>query len=710
MGQSTYFGRPEQGERHLGADFDLLAKWSRTFALRAPVHSYYLSQLSQDDLDLLLSGPAQQEFRLRAQPDGSVKLEKVEDGGGGAELPSGGIRLRSMDPAVLDMMRSENYIRSEARTYQLLSEIEDAQDGSQKVAQSVYLKALRQGIDHRRAESLGKEAADRHLVSVGRQVRASWKAERLERFLANVNAAGPVSHRPASIVPEDPQSSEVASKAEPPKVFDSRFAEVKDNQTTTPQSKPCLKLASSPVCTPDNGSDTTAESSHWSSSSRYSTDDSWSPELESVSGVFDADGGVALLPSSLAEELELREHGNLDTHTAASHSTGAHLGAGLGQPFLITTSFVAKHGAPAANTAAAVCRAPALAPPTVPLAAQRISAQSSNDPFVASDGKDGSVDGTPLPFTFQQPKRATYPLAKEQPWMGFTCYDVSYKCGSNHLAPKYWTTRQGKERYIRHKLSGLKLEDAKLASDRVLGPVARNPIHIFVDLSNIIIGFYNCMKESRDIPMHKRVIAPPFSFRNFDTILTRDRNVAKRIVAGSLANSAHKRRPEYMLQAEELKYEMNILTRVPKPASPARKRKPKSGSRELDSAGSGHDASGDDCSMGPTKYGEQGVDEILHLKMLQSAVDTRNPGTMVVATGDGAHAEYSDGFKVNIERALTCGWIVELYGWRRNFSAAWRDPKFAERWGQRFKMIELDPFCEELFDMTMENLQVRSKQ
>jgi hypothetical protein len=78
---------------------------------------------------------------------------------------------------------------------------------------------------------------------------------------------------------------------------------------------------------------------------------------------------------------------------------------------------------------------------------------------------------------------------------------------------------------------------------------------------------------------------------------------------------------------------------------------------------------------------------------------------MVLATGDAANAQYSVGFKKIIERVLAHGWNIELYGWKRNISSAWREPEFAEQWGHQFKIVELDGFCEELFDMTIESLE-----
>jgi hypothetical protein len=281
-----------------------------------------------------------------------------------------------------------------------------------------------------------------------------------------------------------------------------------------------------------------------------------------------------------------------------------------------------------------------------------------------------------------------------------TCYDVRHQANKDVLAPEYWTTSEGKARYAIAKTLDLKMEDSRLLKNPGTGHAARQPLHIFVDLSNIIIGFYDSLKMKRGLPIQKRVSPPPFSFNILDAIITRGRDVAKKVVAGSIAGTK-KRRPDYMLQAEALGYEMNILQRVLKPLSPTFKRKSKN-VRELESATS--ETSGDDGLAVPMKNGEQGVDEVLHLKILQSTIDFKGGATMVLASGDAAHAEYSDGFKSNVERALDHGWNVELYGWSRNISSAWRDPAFTAKWSEKFRIIELDAFCEELFDMTIESL------
>lgn len=96
---------------------------------------------------------------------------------------------------------------------------------------------------------------------------------------------------------------------------------------------------------------------------------------------------------------------------------------------------------------------------------------------------------------------------------------------------------------------------------------------------------------------------------------------------------------------------------------------------------------------------EQGVDEILHLKILESLVDNDEPSTIVLATGDAAQAEYSQGFMVMVERALRKGWSVELVSWKTNISQMYRKAAFAHTWKDKFRIIELDEYAEELLDM-----------
>ena len=166
-------------------------------------------------------------------------------------------------------------------------------------------------------------------------------------------------------------------------------------------------------------------------------------------------------------------------------------------------------------------------------------------------------------------------------------------------------------------------------------------------------------------------------------ILEHGRPVARAIVAGSDEFESTK-------EAKELGYEINVLKRVKKQKErPARQQ-----GGQLFWDGTSAESEGD--RLGPERVFEQAVDEILHLKMLQSVLDTKIPSTMVIATGDAAKSEYSDGFLAEIERVLKNGWNVEVVAFRDSMSSAYRHQPWAGQWAGRFKTVQLDAYAEYL--------------
>ena len=151
-------------------------------------------------------------------------------------------------------------------------------------------------------------------------------------------------------------------------------------------------------------------------------------------------------------------------------------------------------------------------------------------------------------------------------------------------------------------------------------------------------------------------------------------------------------------QTEEacaLNYEMNILKRVVK----SQKHRPTRAQRIRIDEGTSQ-SSGTDSAVagGPWRSVEQGVDEILHLKIAQSLIDTEVPSTIVLASGDAAEAEFSDGFLKMLERGLQRGWRVEVVAFRSNVSAAYRARAWRKRWGSSFSIIELDDYADLLLN------------
>ncbi|KAI9779978.1 MAG: hypothetical protein M1816_003293 [Peltula sp. TS41687] len=234
----------------------------------------------------------------------------------------------------------------------------------------------------------------------------------------------------------------------------------------------------------------------------------------------------------------------------------------------------------------------------------------------------------------------------------------------------------------------MQLPDARLIQDGPTG--VANEIHVFVDFSNILIGFFDCLKMARGIPLRVRMRRVPFSFHSFSMILERGRSVSKKALLGS--------RPlvPAMTEAEQCGYEVSLLKRVPKsPEATLRLRANGNGMGNGNSAAS----SGSDAASGSRRKTEQGVDEILQMKILESIVDVKEPSTIVLASGDAAVAEYSEGFLKTVVRALEKGWKVELVSFAKSMSSAYRSQAFLQKWKDQFQIIKLDPYAEELLDM-----------
>ncbi|KAL8862530.1 MAG: hypothetical protein Q9178_001028 [Gyalolechia marmorata] len=263
-----------------------------------------------------------------------------------------------------------------------------------------------------------------------------------------------------------------------------------------------------------------------------------------------------------------------------------------------------------------------------------------------------------------------------------------------------------KERLIR-KIKERFIDDRQFLTNTTMMPFSvtdntgtTEGIHVFVDASNIMIGFHDSLKLSRGLTLQTRTRRQPLSFHNLSLILERGRPVSKRVLVGSDNFAA-------IQEAKLIGYETNILDRVhkAKELTPRQKKyhsthhyqQNVSSGANGTSGGSGSETTAAAAVLyAKEKWVEQAVDEILHLKILESVVDAKQPSTIVLATGDAAEAEYSQGFLRMVERALEKGWKVELVSFRRNTSGMYKRREFRAKWKSRFEIIELDEFVEEL--------------
>ena len=70
---------------------------------------------------------------------------------------------------------------------------------------------------------------------------------------------------------------------------------------------------------------------------------------------------------------------------------------------------------------------------------------------------------------------------------------------------------------------------------------------------------------------------------------------------------------------------------------------------------------------------EQGVDELLHLKIANVLLDYSPPQTLVLGTGDGARSTFGTSFRDQAARAFRLGWSVRIYSWKDQLSRKLRD-------------------------------------
>ncbi|MBM3325753.1 MAG: NYN domain-containing protein [Calditrichaeota bacterium] len=71
---------------------------------------------------------------------------------------------------------------------------------------------------------------------------------------------------------------------------------------------------------------------------------------------------------------------------------------------------------------------------------------------------------------------------------------------------------------------------------------------------------------------------------------------------------------------------------------------------------------------GSGRLREQLVDEILHLRIVNTILDRTESETIILLSGDGRLSPTGMSFPVQLRRALTRGWKVEIYSWEASLN------------------------------------------
>ncbi|KAJ3540977.1 hypothetical protein NM688_g6148 [Phlebia brevispora] len=271
-------------------------------------------------------------------------------------------------------------------------------------------------------------------------------------------------------------------------------------------------------------------------------------------------------------------------------------------------------------------------------------------------------------------------------------------------------------------LSAILSHDQPDASDFVdpRGPAPRMKdtlIHVFIDHSNILIGFLSYLRRHTNRINRK---SKHLSHAALALILERGRPVTRRVLTTSS--------PLYQPvdTAEQLGYEVHVLQRVPDdgegadrqhgsgssggeqsraqytPQKASHRRGPSHGHAHKSSIGGNTSTGESDSNNAPARrrYREQGVDELLQLKLHQALASTDEvppDATIILATGDGNVGQFNEeGFLGCVRLALKKGWRVELYAWEGGLSKAWKREFGGNK---RFEIHMLDRFAMDLLEL-----------
>jgi hypothetical protein len=174
-------------------------------------------------------------------------------------------------------------------------------------------------------------------------------------------------------------------------------------------------------------------------------------------------------------------------------------------------------------------------------------------------------------------------------------------------------------------------------------------IHVFIDNSNIFRGAQRAMKT---VEPWAHWAAIRVHYRQLFEVIEADRPALTRVMGGSVppGNEA------LWEHARNAGYSTDLLRRV----------------------------NADDGRLV-----EQGVDEVLHLKIANTLLDF-DKATLVVVSGDGRLSEFSTSFRDQVERALKRGWSAEVWSWRSQMSGRYNDLQNA--YATTLSLFELDPY------------------
>jgi hypothetical protein len=152
--------------------------------------------------------------------------------------------------------------------------------------------------------------------------------------------------------------------------------------------------------------------------------------------------------------------------------------------------------------------------------------------------------------------------------------------------------------------------------------------HVFIDNSNIFGGAQNALKTQEPTTPWPAI---RIYYKNFFKLIEGSDTAVTKILAGSMPPG----NDELWEHARNCGYNTDLLKRI-----------------EQDNG----------------RLTEQGVDEILHLKIANVLLDYEPPQKLIVCTGDGQQSTCNTSFTEQIERAVRRKWNVDIWSWKDQLS------------------------------------------
>lgn len=178
--------------------------------------------------------------------------------------------------------------------------------------------------------------------------------------------------------------------------------------------------------------------------------------------------------------------------------------------------------------------------------------------------------------------------------------------------------------------------------------------HFFIDNSNVFGGAQLASEKLEPGAVRKSV---RIYYKNLFKLIENGFNPVTRVLAGSLPPGNE----SLWEHARGLGYDPDLLKRVAK----------------------------DDGRLV-----EQGVDEIVHLKIANVILDYDAPQALVLVTGDGNEADFGTSFLQQVKRALKHGWHVHVWSWEEQQSNKYA--RLAEETDGVLVVHQFDPYYKSL--------------